>query len=143
MYYIKRTPSENGNYGNPSSRGEIALTDELLSSYLDTMGFATVTVENDTVTAVTVNQTAYDAYMAENPPEVVTASKKRRQAYTTGEVDGTDWRIDYQDERKTCDELTLLGMQYYFRNETDAASAIRLLVEAKILEIRTAYPDEV
>lgn len=75
-------------------------------------------------------------------PIPVSPSEKRRKAYTTGEVDGTDWRIDYDGEHKTCDELTLLGMQYYFRNETEAAAEIRALVEAKVGEIRAAYPDE-
>lgn len=67
MYYINKTPSENGNYGNPSSRGEIALPDELLDSYVATMGFAILTLDGDTVTAVEVNQDALDAYLAEHP----------------------------------------------------------------------------
>lgn len=33
----------------------------------DPAGFVDITVENGTVTAMTVNQAAYDAYVAENP----------------------------------------------------------------------------
>ena len=138
--YLRREPI-NDNYGNPTSTGEIYLPDELLPDYINTMGFAILTVENDTVTGVTVNQTAYDAYIDAHPPAPPkTASEKRREAYTTGEVDGTDWRITFEGESKTCDEMTLLGMQYAFRGED--ATEIRTLVAAKVLEIRTAYPDE-
>ena len=142
MNYINRTPNENGNYGNPQSRGEVALPDELLSSYIDTMGFAVLTLDGDTVTAVERNEEAYSAYMANHPPYEPTSSEKRRTAYTTGEYFGEDWHIAYEGEQKTCDEMTMLGMQYFFRGETDTASAIRTLVEAKVAEIRAAYPDE-
>lgn len=81
MYYINATPSENGNYGNPQSNyrpGAVALPEELLTPYLDTMGFAILTVEDKpmdgaedvtwpTVTAVAVNQEALDAYKADHP----------------------------------------------------------------------------
>ena len=70
MFYIKSQPNENGNHGNPVSNraeGMVALPDELISAYIETMGFAYITVEDDTVTAVTINQTAYDAYQASIP----------------------------------------------------------------------------
>lgn len=35
----------------------------------DPAGFVDITVEDDTVTAMTVNQAAYDAYIAANPDE--------------------------------------------------------------------------
>lgn len=68
MYYINSTPTENGNYGNPRSNGGgLALPYELLDSYIATMGFAILTFDGDTVTAVEVNQDALDAYLAEHP----------------------------------------------------------------------------
>ena len=68
MYYINKKPTENGNYGNPHSTADgYALPDALLGSYLDTRGFALLQVDGDTVTSVTVNQTALDTYLAEHP----------------------------------------------------------------------------
>lgn len=67
MYYINPTGP---NLGNPMGQpfpGCVALPDELLSAYLDTMGFCTLAVEDNVVTAVTVNQEALDAYNAEHP----------------------------------------------------------------------------
>lgn len=69
MYYIKSEPTANGNYGNPQSDyadGLVALPAELLGDYLAAMGFVTLTVEDDTVTALTINQEAYDAYVADH-----------------------------------------------------------------------------
>lgn len=68
MYYINNTPTDNGNYGNPrSSGGGYALPDNLLDSYIATKGFAILTLDGNTVTAVEVNQEALDAYVAEHP----------------------------------------------------------------------------
>lgn len=68
MYYINKTPTDNGNYGNPQSNGNgYALPDSLLDSYIATMGFAIIALDGDTVTAVEVNQDALDAYLAEHP----------------------------------------------------------------------------
>lgn len=68
MYYINSTPTDNGNYGNPQSNvNGYALPDSLLDSYVATMGFAILTLDGDTVTAVEVNQDALDAYLAERP----------------------------------------------------------------------------
>lgn len=70
MYYIHSTPDEIGNYGNPQSNcvGDmLILPEELLKAYIDTMGFARLTVDDGTVTAVEVNQAAYDAYQAAHP----------------------------------------------------------------------------
>lgn len=72
MYYINSTPSENGNYGNPQSNrteGAYELPDALLGDYIDTMGFAMLTVLDGVVTAVERNTEAYDAYLAEHPPQ--------------------------------------------------------------------------
>lgn len=70
MYYINSTPTDNGNYGNPQSNqyaDSIAIPEELLDDYIACRGFAVFTVEDDTVTAVDVNQDALDAYLAEHP----------------------------------------------------------------------------
>lgn len=72
MYYINATPTENGNYGNPFSNpaeGMLALPDELLADYISAKGFVSLTVEDNTVTALVINQAAYDAYIADHPDE--------------------------------------------------------------------------
>lgn len=68
--FIKREPNEQGNYGNPSSTrraGMVTLPDYLTKAYIDTMGFAFLEFEEDTVTSVTINQEAYDAYQESLP----------------------------------------------------------------------------
>jgi hypothetical protein len=45
----------------------VALPDELLTDYIETKGFAYLTVEDDTVTEVAVNQSALDSYEATHP----------------------------------------------------------------------------
>lgn len=67
MYYIN---TQGPNHGNPMGQpfpGCVALPDELLSAYLDTKGFCTLTVQDDAVTALVVDQEALDAYNAEHP----------------------------------------------------------------------------
>ena len=64
MYYIN---TQGPNHGNPMGQpfpGCVALPDELLSAYLDTKGFCTLT---GAVTALVVDQEALDAYNAEHP----------------------------------------------------------------------------
>lgn len=66
--YINRQPTDNGNYGNPRSNGDgLYLADSLLDRYIATMGFAILTLDGDTVTAVEVNADALNAYMEEHP----------------------------------------------------------------------------
>lgn len=73
MYYLTATPTENGNYGNPQSNGRddmYALPDELLNSYLDTMGFAKLFVDDEgTIFEVALNEEAYQKYQDEHPPQ--------------------------------------------------------------------------
>lgn len=67
MYYIN---TQGPNHGNPMGQhfpGCVALPDELLSAYLDTKGFCTLTVQDGAVTALVVDQEALDAYNAEHP----------------------------------------------------------------------------
>ena len=67
MYYINpNTP----NHGNPMGQPFpccVALSDELLSAYLDTKGFCTLTVQDGAVTALVVDQEALDAYNKDHP----------------------------------------------------------------------------
>jgi len=69
VYYINSFPTENGNYGNPGSRGDIILPDEYLTGYLEAMGFVNISVEDGTVTAMEVNEEALEAYLASLPDE--------------------------------------------------------------------------
>lgn len=77
MYFIKSTPSENGNHGNPTSRkseGMIGLPDSFLKDYIDAKGFVYITISNDVVTEVTINQEAYNAFMTKD-------EKKQREKW--------------------------------------------------------------
>ena len=65
--FINKTPTANGNYGNPSSRGELLLPDDLLTPYLDSMGFVTITDDGETVLTVERNEEAYNAYIESLP----------------------------------------------------------------------------
>ena len=57
------------------------LPDELdLTEFFQYRGFVTLTIENDTVTAIAPDQEAYDAWMAEHPePDPLPAAKDARQ----------------------------------------------------------------
>ena len=67
MYYINPTTPNHGNPMGQPFPNCIALPDALLSDYLATRGFCNITVEDGVVTALTVNQEALDAYLAEFP----------------------------------------------------------------------------
>ena len=83
MYYVSSTPTENGSYGAPQSMpfdGAYCLPNNLLQDYINTLGFATLTVtvemvqgedgdevEQNVVTAVDLNEAAYDAYISTHP----------------------------------------------------------------------------
>lgn len=67
MYYIN---TQGPNHGNPTSTlfpNSVALPDILLTDYINTKGFCTLTVQDGTVTALVVDQEALDAYNAEHP----------------------------------------------------------------------------
>lgn len=77
MYFIKSMPNETGNHGSPTSRkseGMVGLPDSLLKSYLDAKGFVYITISDDIVTEVTINQEAYDAFMTKD-------EKKQREKW--------------------------------------------------------------
>lgn len=67
MYYINQTGPYHGNPMGQPFPNCITLPDALLSDYLATRGFCNITVEDGTVTALTVNQEALDAYLKEYP----------------------------------------------------------------------------
>lgn len=71
MYYINSTGPYHGNPMGQPFPGCVALPDDLLTDYLAAMGFVTLTLDGDTVTALTVDQDALDAYKAEHPPDPV------------------------------------------------------------------------
>ena len=67
MYYIN---TQGPNHGNPTSTpfpNSVPLPDTLLMDYINTKGFCTLTVQDNTVTALAVDQEALDAYNAEHP----------------------------------------------------------------------------
>ena len=67
MYYIN---TQGPNHGNPTSTpfpNSVSLPDTLLTDYINTKGFCTITVQDNTVTALVVDQEALDAYNAEHP----------------------------------------------------------------------------
>lgn len=67
MYYINPTgPNHENPMGQPF-HDCVALPNELLSAYLDTKGFCTLTIVDGAVTALVVDQEALDAYNAEHP----------------------------------------------------------------------------
>lgn len=70
MWYIKPTADASGNYGNPhypAREGDLELPEILTEAFVDARGFVLLTVENGVVTAVTKNEDAYNAYIAEHP----------------------------------------------------------------------------
>lgn len=69
MLYIKLN-AENNNHGNPVSQpfeGSVALPNELLSVYIDTMGFCDIEVTDDIVTAIIADTEAIEVYEATHP----------------------------------------------------------------------------
>lgn len=67
MYYIN---TQGPNHGNPTSTpfpNSVSLSDTLLMDYISTKGFCTLTVQDNTVTALVVDQEALDAYNKDHP----------------------------------------------------------------------------
>lgn len=76
LYYINSTPT-NDNYGNPSSRGEIALPDEFLDIYIQAKGFVFPTIVDNTVVSLDINHNALNTYNREYPSEEEVISDER------------------------------------------------------------------
>ena len=87
MYFIKK---DGENLGNPTSLpfdGCVVLPDDLLSAYLDTKGFCTVTVDEDgVVTAVTANQDVLNAYDKEYLANEVETLREQRIAESKADL---------------------------------------------------------
>lgn len=67
MYYIN---IQGPNHSNPTSTpfpNSVALPDILLTDYINTKGFCTLTVQDGTVTALVVDQEALDIYNKDHP----------------------------------------------------------------------------
>lgn len=65
-WYIVREPFEDGWYGcaqNPKFENSVMLpVGELFDEFMKWSGYVNITLENDVVTSVTVNQEAFDAF---------------------------------------------------------------------------------
>ena len=67
MYYIN---IQGPNHGNPTSKkfpNSASLPDTLLMDYIKTKGFCTLTIQDDVVMALVVDQEALDAYNKDHP----------------------------------------------------------------------------
>ena len=67
MYYIN---TQGPNHGNPTSTpfpNSVSIPDTLLMDYINSKGFCTLTIEDDTVIALVVDQEALDAYNKDHP----------------------------------------------------------------------------
>lgn len=137
-WYINSKPTDNGHYGNPQSNSRedsLELPDELLSAYIDTMGFATLDVDGGVVTALAINQAAYDAYQEEHRPVELTPAEKREQAYNE------DACIELGGEMITVTAAATLW-QYYAAEGNEKADELQALIAAAKAAIREQYPDE-
>lgn len=68
MLYIVKEPYENGGYPSPQSLkvpGLVEFPERFLDKFLELNGFVTLTITDNTVTAVRANNTARDAWLAE------------------------------------------------------------------------------
>lgn len=137
MYYINRTKTDNGNYGNPQTvpfGGCLNLPDEMLDAYITTMGFATILTVGDDVVSVEIDQEAYDAYQNANKP---TAEQQREQAYESSAI------ISYRGQMITVDQANKLWTEYTAEGDTETSSTLQTLIAEAKESIREEYPDEV
>lgn len=154
MYIISSTPNGSGGYPALQSwtssncpDGYYFCPDEFFSVFYPSdkqvAGFVSYEADGNTIVSMEWNDETYEAYLASLPePVLPTASELRKQAYETGEVDGVDYRVEWNGEKYTVDELTKLGSNYSFRGETETANAISEVVSAGVARIREAFPDE-
>lgn len=133
MWYINAQPDATGNYGNPASAGAVKLPEELLASYLDTLGFAVVTVESGAVTAVEVNQAALDAYRAAEPRP--TPQQQRENAYNTLAIIAWDGGVI------TVTAAAQLWQYYAAEGDTETIAELTALIAAAKAQIREQFPD--
>ena len=91
MYYLNSLPNDSGNYGNPMGQpfnNCIQLPEELLSTYLDSNGFVTLTIENNIITNIEQNTEAYNAWKKSLPPETdpLMLAKEERVAQSKSDL---------------------------------------------------------
>ena len=82
MYYIHPTTPNHGTPMGQPFPDCIALPDTLLTDYISTKGFCTLTVQDGDVTALVVDQEALDAYNKDHPdvkPEKTTTIEDLKQ----------------------------------------------------------------
>ena len=70
-------------------------------------------------------------------------SEKRRLCYSSGFVvkEDVDFRVEWNNEVYTIDDLEILGMKYEFRGDKETSDKIKEVVKKAVLEIREKYPD--
>lgn len=138
MYYIKSEPI-NSNYGNPQStpfEGAFVLPEELLNTYIATMGFATLQVEEGVITSVETNQEAYDEYQAAHPPYVPSPAERREHEYETTPC------ISWGGEQITVDQANQKWSAYTAEGDVEIAQELTALIADAKANIRKQIPDE-
>lgn len=79
MYYINITPKENGGYNVPQTTpadGLVILPDEFIDKYIELNGFVKLTIADGVVTAIRANNTARDAWLAEEAAQAEQTSEE-------------------------------------------------------------------
>lgn len=140
MKIILREAFSNGAYSGVQSWKSTNLPDDYawlpdeldLTEFFQYKGFVTLTIAGDTVTAITPDQAAYDAWMAEHPePDPLPAAKDARQeenkaalaAWLTGHpltwVDGNPYGVTEADQNEMA-----LNLQQYQVQKTAGREAV-------------------
>ena len=140
MLIIAKNPNHSGAYPGPQSwttpalpDGYAWLRDDLdLTEFIRFKGFVNLTIEDNTVTAITPDQAAYDAWMAEHPePDPLPAAKDARQeenkaalaAWLTEHpltwVDGNPYGVTEADQNEMA-----LNLQQYQVQKTAGRDAV-------------------
>ena len=94
MYYISKTPTENGNYGAPMGQpfpDSVELPDGLLATYLAAKGFVDITVQGSTVSEVRENGAARAAWEAEHPAPEIDLDALRAAKQDVNKAALADW----------------------------------------------------
>ena len=99
-------------------------------------GFVNIEVVDGTVSAMTINQEAFDAYIASLPtPQELTPSEKREEAYNTEKI------IEWDGEMITVTEASQLWQYYSAEGNTEKSSMLTALIAEAKETIRAKYPD--
>lgn len=119
MYIIKKNPNVNGSRPaiqtwarETPPEGYAICPDEFLAVFCSTdpAGFVNITVENDVVTAMEINQEALDAYIASHPEPVITPEEEI--AELKAKLAETDYQaIKYAEGLLTAEEYAEMRAQ--------------------------------